>query len=148
MDTQRLPAQELAAELQDDGPRQLWDNVKSCQRNLEKLEVSLDERLGAFDQALQAASTTSADTADDLQGDLQTLGTKLTGAVTTMRDSIATSNEALAAQERAATQDMAAIRRDLQIMCADLEDVRGAVTTLEARTTRRSPATTKMCAQG
>ena len=125
----------LAVELQDDGPQQLWDNVKSCQRELLALQTSLDDRLEEINKALQAASTTSADTADDLQRDLQALDGKLMGAVTTMRDSIATSNDAAAAQERAASKDMAAIRRDLQIMCADLESTQSLVTSLEGDTT-------------
>ena len=126
---------ELAAELQDDGPRQLWDNVKSCQRDLENLDASLQERLGAFDKTLQERCEASADAADDLNGEIQTLNGKLTGAVTTMRDSIATSSDALAVQARASSQDLATIREQLETMCAGVEDVRGAVTALEADTT-------------
>ena len=102
---------ELAAELQDDGPRQLWDDVKAVKRDVEKLGTSLDDRLGAFDKALEERCAASADIADDLNGEIQTLGTKLQTLVADQAAATTTNNDALAAQERAAALDMGSLRQ-------------------------------------
>ena len=90
----------LASQLQDDPGQQLWNDVKSCQRELAGLQTSFDERLGEIDKALQERCAVSADAADDLNGEIQTLGTKLQALAKDQATATTHSNDALYRERR------------------------------------------------